>query len=31
MPHYVAIIEEDGPDRAVGIWFPDLPLLFRRR
>ena len=28
MPHYVAIVEEDGPDRAVGIWFPDLPGCF---
>jgi len=25
MPHYVAFIEEAGPDRAVGVWFPDLP------
>ena len=25
MPHYVAIIEDAGPDRAVGGWFPDLP------
>jgi predicted RNase H-like HicB family nuclease len=25
MPHYVAIIEDNGPDEAVGIWFPDLP------
>lgn len=25
MPHYVAIIEDAGPDEAVGIWFPDLP------
>lgn len=25
MPHYVAIVEEAGPDIAVGIWFPDLP------
>jgi predicted RNA binding protein YcfA (HicA-like mRNA interferase family)/predicted RNase H-like HicB family nuclease len=24
MPHYVAIVEEDGADKAVGIWFPDL-------
>ena len=23
--HYVAIIEDAGPDHAVGIWFPDLP------
>jgi len=28
MPHYVAIVEEAGPDRAVGIWFPDLPGCF---
>lgn len=25
MPHYVAIIEDAGPDEAVGVWFPDLP------
>jgi predicted RNase H-like HicB family nuclease len=25
MAHYVAIIEEAGPDLAVGVWFPDLP------
>jgi predicted RNase H-like HicB family nuclease len=25
MPHYVAIIENNGPDEAVGMWFPDLP------
>ncbi|KIU43983.1 MULTISPECIES: type II toxin-antitoxin system HicB family antitoxin [Bradyrhizobium] len=25
MPHYVAIIEDAGPDYAVGVWFPDLP------
>lgn len=25
MTHYVAIVEEAGPDLAVGIWFPDLP------
>jgi predicted RNase H-like HicB family nuclease len=25
MPHYVAIIEDNGPDEAVGVWFPDLP------
>jgi predicted RNase H-like HicB family nuclease len=25
MPHYVAIVEDAGPDKAVGIWFPDLP------
>jgi predicted RNase H-like HicB family nuclease len=28
MPHYVAIVEEDGADKAVGIWFPDLPGCF---
>jgi predicted RNase H-like HicB family nuclease len=25
MPHYAAIIEDAGPDKGVGIWFPDLP------
>lgn len=25
MPHYIAIIEDAGPDHAVGVWFPDLP------
>ena len=25
MPHYIAIVEEAGPDTAIGIWFPDLP------
>jgi predicted RNase H-like HicB family nuclease len=25
MPHYIAIIEDAGPDEAVGMWFPDLP------
>ena len=25
MAHYVAIIEDAGPGRAVGVWFPDLP------
>lgn len=25
MPHYIAIIEDAGPDDAVGVWFPDLP------
>ena len=25
MAHYIAIIEDAGPDCAVGIWFPDLP------
>jgi predicted RNase H-like HicB family nuclease len=25
MTHYVAIIEDAGPDCAIGVWFPDLP------
>jgi predicted RNase H-like HicB family nuclease len=25
MPHYIAIIEDAGPEEAVGLWFPDLP------
>jgi predicted RNase H-like HicB family nuclease len=25
MAHYIALIEDAGPDRAVGVWFPDLP------
>ncbi|WGS22385.1 MULTISPECIES: type II toxin-antitoxin system HicB family antitoxin [unclassified Bradyrhizobium] len=25
MAHYVAIVEDAGPDYAVGMWFPDLP------
>jgi predicted RNase H-like HicB family nuclease len=25
MAHYIAIIEEAGPDHAVGVWFPDPP------
>jgi predicted RNase H-like HicB family nuclease len=25
MAHYIAFIEDAGPDRAVGVWFPDLP------
>lgn len=29
MPHYyVAIVEEAGPETAVGVWFPDLPGCF---
>ena len=28
MPHYIAIVEDAGPDSAVGIWFPDLPGCF---
>lgn len=25
LAHYIAIIEDAGPDYAVGVWFPDLP------
>jgi predicted RNase H-like HicB family nuclease len=25
MAHYIAIIEDAGPDTAIGVWFPDLP------
>ena len=25
MAHYIAIIEDAGPEFAVGVWFPDLP------
>lgn len=28
MAHYIAIIEDAGPDKAIGIWFPDLPGCF---
>jgi predicted RNase H-like HicB family nuclease len=28
MPHYVAIVEDAGPDKAIGVWFPDLPGCF---
>lgn len=28
MPYYVAIVEDAGPDKAVGLWFPDLPGCF---
>ena len=28
MSHYVAIVEDPGPDKAVGLWFPDLPGCF---
>ncbi len=28
MTHYIAIVEDAGPDHAVGIWFPDLPGCF---
>src|SRR5947208_15606533 len=25
MAHYIALIEDAGPEHAVGVWFPDLP------
>jgi predicted RNase H-like HicB family nuclease len=25
MAHYITIIEDAGPDHAIGVWFPDLP------
>jgi predicted RNase H-like HicB family nuclease len=28
MPHYVAIVEDAGADKAIGLWFPDLPGCF---
>jgi len=28
MTHYVAIVEDASPNRAVGVWFPDLPGCF---
>jgi predicted RNase H-like HicB family nuclease len=28
MTHYGAIVEDSGPVKAVGIWFPDLPGCF---
>jgi len=28
MPHYVGIVEDAGPETAIGIWFPDLPGCF---
>jgi predicted RNase H-like HicB family nuclease len=28
MLHYVAIVEDAGSEKAVGIWFPDLPGCF---
>jgi predicted RNase H-like HicB family nuclease len=28
MSHNVAIVEEAGPETAVGVWFPDLPGCF---
>jgi predicted RNase H-like HicB family nuclease len=28
MTHYAAIVEDAGPETAVGVWFPDLPGCF---
>jgi predicted RNase H-like HicB family nuclease len=28
MIHYVAIVEDAGTEKAIGIWFPDLPGCF---
>lgn len=28
MPYYIAIVEDAGPEKAVGVWFPDLPGCF---
>ena len=28
MNRYVAIVEDAGPGRAIGVWFPDLPGCF---
>jgi predicted RNase H-like HicB family nuclease len=28
MSQYVAIVEDAGPDKAIGVWFPDLPGCF---
>lgn len=28
MTHYIAIVEDAGPDTAAGVWFPDLPGCF---
>ncbi|HEY2183947.1 MAG TPA: type II toxin-antitoxin system HicB family antitoxin [Xanthobacteraceae bacterium] len=28
MLHFVAIVEDAGPEKAVGVWFPDLPGCF---
>ena len=28
MQHYVAIVEDEGPQKAIGLWFPDLPGCF---
>jgi predicted RNase H-like HicB family nuclease len=25
MIHYLAFVEDEGPDYAIGVWFPDLP------
>ena len=26
--HYAAVFEDAGPDKAIGVWFPDLPGCF---
>jgi predicted RNase H-like HicB family nuclease len=26
--HYIAIVEDAGPDKAIGMWIPDLPGCF---
>lgn len=28
MRHFLAILEDSGSDRAVGVWFPDVPGCF---
>jgi predicted RNase H-like HicB family nuclease len=28
MTHYVAIVEDAGAEKAIGVWFPDLPGCF---
>jgi predicted RNase H-like HicB family nuclease len=28
MPHFIVIVEDAGPETAVGVWFPDLPGCF---
>ena len=28
MNHYIAIVEDEGPQTAIGLWFPDLPGCF---
>jgi len=28
MTYYIAIVEDAGPDKAAGLWFPDLPGCF---